>query len=104
MEKHLDEFVTRGYRIVEQGQYSSKVKEKDFGSAPVHGFTFLFAFLGAAILFDAIGLPSGAVWVFAIGANVVYLAYSWLTADEVIIMVDEEAEAETEAASTARPS
>lgn len=98
MEKSLDEFVTRDYRIIEQGQYSSKVKEKDFGSPPVHVFAFLFVFLGAAVLFGAAGLPSGAVWVVAFGSNAVYLAYSWLTADEVVIVVDESADHEAESA------
>ena len=89
MEKQLDEFVTRGFKIQEQGQHSSKVKEKDYGNAPVHVFTFLFSFLGASILFDATGLPSGGVWVVAIGAPLAYTAYSYLTAEAVLIQVDE---------------
>lgn len=38
------------------------------------------------------GPGSGGVWVVAILANVVYAAYSWLTAEEVIIKVEESAE------------
>lgn len=92
MEKELDEFVTRGYRITEQGQYSTKVKEKDFGSAPVHAFTFFFVLIGAVFVIDAAGLPDATPWVVAFGANAIYLAYSWLSAEEVVIMVDQETE------------
>lgn len=93
-EKLVDEFVTKGYKIDEQGQYSAKVKEKDWGSTPVHGFVFLFTFLGAAVLFDAAGASPGAVWVVAILANVIYAAYSRFTSEEIVIKVDEEADAE----------
>lgn len=92
-EKLVDEFVTKGYKINEQGQYSAKVKEKDWGSAPVHGFVFLFTFLAAAVLLDAAGASGGAVWVVAIIANVIYATYSWFTSEEIVIKVDEETDA-----------
>lgn len=92
MEKQVEEFVTKGYKIQERGQYSTKVKEKDFGSPPVHAFTFLFSLLGAAILFGTVGLPSGGAWVFAIAAVLAYTAYSWFTAEEVIISVEQDAQ------------
>lgn len=93
-EKLVDEFITKGYKIDQQGQYATKVKEKDWGSAPIHGFVFLFAFLVAAVLFDAAGLAAGGVWVVAILANVTYAAYSWFTSEELIIKVDESDDAE----------
>lgn len=89
-EKLLDEFITKGYKIQDQGQYSARVKEKDWGSIPVHGFVFLFMFLGAAVLFDAANVDAGAVWVVAILANVIYAVYSRFTADEVLIKVEED--------------
>lgn len=89
-EKLLDEFITKGYKIQDQGQFSARVKEKDWGSIPVHGFVFLFTFLGAAILFDAANVSASAVWVVAILANVIYAVYSRFTADEVVIKVAEE--------------
>lgn len=93
-EKVVDEFVTKGYKINQQSQYSAKVKEKDWGSAPVHGFVFFFTFIVAAVLFDAAGASSGGVWLVAILANVTYAAYSWFTSEEIIIKVDEEVDAE----------
>lgn len=93
-EKLVDEFVTKGYKIDQQSQYSAKVKEKDWGSAPIHGFVFLFTFVMAAVLFDAAGASAGGVWLVAILANVVYATYSWFTSEEIIIKVDEGADAE----------
>lgn len=88
-EKLVDEFVTKGYKIENRGQRSAKVKEKDWGSPPVHVFVFIFSLIAAAVVFDAAGAPSGGAWVVAILANVTYAAYSWFTAEEVIIRVDE---------------
>lgn len=93
-EKLVDEFVTKGYKIDQQSQYSAKVKEKDWGSVPVHGFVALFTFLAAAILFDAAGASAGGVWLVVIIANITYAAYSWFTSEEIIIKVDEQADAE----------
>lgn len=89
LERVIDDFVTKGYRIEQQSQYSAKVKEKDWGSPPVHGFVFVFTFLVAAVLFDAAEASAGGVWVVAILANVTYAAYSWLTSEEVVVKVDE---------------
>lgn len=90
MEIRVDDFLTRGYKIKQQGKYSTKMKKKDFGSAPVHGFTFFFSLLGAALFFNAAGLSAGGVWVVAILASLTYAAYSWLAAEEVIITVEED--------------
>lgn len=89
-EKVIDDFLTRGYKIQSQGQFSAKVKNKDYGSAPVHVFVFLFTLLASALLFDAAGLPAGGVWVVTILANVVYGTYCWFTAEEVVIKVAED--------------
>lgn len=88
MEKQVDDFVTMGYTIDQQGQHSTKVKEKDWGSPPVHGFVFFFVLIGAAAGADTIGLPAGGIWGVAILANVTYAAYSRYTAEEVVIKVD----------------
>lgn len=89
-EKLVDEFLTKGYKLKEQGQYSAKVKEKDWGRAPVHGFVFLFTFLVAAVLFQSAGLSSGGVWIVTILANVTYAVYSWFTSEEIVIKVNED--------------
>jgi uncharacterized membrane protein YoaK (UPF0700 family) len=90
LERSLDDFITRGYKVKDQGQFSARVKEKDWGSLPVHGFVFLFSFIAGAVVFDAADLGSGGVWVVAILAIVTYAVYSWLTADEVLLKVDED--------------
>lgn len=87
-EKLVDEFITKGYKIDEQGQYSTKVKEKDWGSAPVHAFVFLFSFLAGAVLLDAAVGSGGAAWVIAVLAIVTYAAYSRFTSEEIVIKVD----------------
>lgn len=87
-EKLVDEFMTKGYKIQQQSQYSAKVKEKDWGSAPVHVFVFIFSFLGAALLLGAAGASGGGAWVVAVLANVVYAVYSWFSSEEVVIKVD----------------
>lgn len=89
-EQLIDEFITRGYKVKQQGQYSAKVKEKDWGSLPVHGFIFLFVFIAAAVVFDAAGVSTSGVWVSAILANVAYAAYSRVTGEEVVIKVEDE--------------
>lgn len=91
LERLLDEFMTRGYKITQQGERTAKVKEKDWGDIPIHGFLFLFAFIAGAMLFDAVGAPSGAVLVAAVAANLSYAAYSWYTAEEILIRVHEDA-------------
>lgn len=88
LEKEIDEFITRGYEIKEQGQYSAKVKKKDWGSAPVHGFLFLFSLIIAAVVVDQAGISGGVAWIVAIGASVGYALYSRLTAEEVIFKIE----------------
>jgi hypothetical protein len=90
LERELDDFITRGYKVKDQGQFSARVKDKDWGSLPVHGFVFLFSLIAAAVVFDAAGVSSAGVWIVAILANATYAGYSWFTADEVLLKVDED--------------
>lgn len=85
LERTIDDFMTRGYKVIQRGQYSAKVKEKDWGSAPIHGFVFIFAFIGSAVLLDAAGASAAGVWVVTILANIVYAAYSRFTAEQYLI-------------------
>lgn len=88
-EKLVDEFVTKGYKIQQQSQYTAKVKEKDLGSAPVHGFVFLFSLLAASVVLDAAGVGGGgAIWVGAFLANGTYALYSWFTSEEIMIKLE----------------
>lgn len=90
-EKMTDDFVTKGYTIKQQSRFSSKVKEKDWGSVEVHGFVFLFTLIASTILFSAANISSfGAIWVIAIIASIIYATYSWNTSEEVLIKVDED--------------
>lgn len=89
-EKVIDDFLTRGYKIQSQGEFSAKVKDRDFGSAPVHVFIFLFTLIASAVLFDAAGLPAAGVWVVTILANAAYATYSWFTAEEIVIKVTQD--------------
>jgi hypothetical protein len=99
MEKKVDELVTRGYKIKQQGRQSTRVKEKDWGEIPVHGFLFLFTLLGAAVLFSETNAPSGSVFLVAIAANLIYAAYCWSSAEEVIVKVENKSDEQTEQAS-----
>lgn len=90
LEKLTDEFVTKGYKIENRGEQSARVKDKDLGSAPVHGFVFLFALIGAAVLVDAAGITSSAAWVVAFLANALYGFYSWWTSEQVLIKIEDE--------------
>jgi hypothetical protein len=88
MERKVDDYVTRGYKIKQQGGRSTRLKEKDLGDAPAHGFIFLFTLLGSAFLFSAADVSVGSAWIVAIIASIVYTAYSWSSAEEVIIKVE----------------
>lgn len=89
-EKKVDELVTRGFKIKQQSEYTARLKEKDWGDLPIHGFVLIFTFIIAALLFDAANLPSGGVWVAVALANITYAGYSWFTAEEIIIKVTQD--------------
>jgi len=89
-DKLVDEFITRGYTIKEQGQFTAKVKEKDWGEVIVHVFVFFGALLVGAMIFSAANLAPGGIWLFALASNVIYGGYCRYTANTVIIKVDPE--------------
>lgn len=89
LERVLDDFVTKGYKIQRQGQYTAKVKEKDWGDITNHAFLALLTFIVGAITLYAAGASSAGVWVLVIVANLLYATHSWYTAEEVVIKVDE---------------
>jgi len=88
LEQTVDDFRTRGFKIKQRSQYSAKVKDKDWGDVPAHGFIFLLTLLAAAVLFNIASASASAAWLVALLANVLYASHSWLTADEVIIKVE----------------
>lgn len=90
LEKTLDEHITRGYEIEEQGQTSARVKENDWGSPTLHLFVFLFSLILGALLLDVVSQPTEGAWVIAVIANIVFAFYSHQTAEEIVFKVDGE--------------
>lgn len=72
MEKVIDDFITQGYKVKSQGERSTMMKEKDFGSGGMHLVVALLTIW----------------WTLGIG-NALYAAYKYFTADEVQIKVEE---------------
>lgn len=91
-DRAIDDFLTRGYSLKHQGEYTAKLKDRDWGDVHIHVFVFIFALVAAAVSFDAAELPPEGVWIVVILANVTYAVYSWLTAEEVIVKVVNERE------------
>jgi hypothetical protein len=89
MDRKVDDYRTRGYKIESRGEYSTKVKEKDWGELPVHGFLFLAVLIIGAIVVDLVSVTSGAAWVLAFLASASYAGYSWFTAEELLIKIDQ---------------
>lgn len=71
MEKVTDDFITQGYKVKSQGERSTMMKKKDFGSGAIH--------IIILILFGW--------WTLGI-ANGIYAAYKYFSADEVQIKID----------------
>lgn len=88
LEREVDDFTTRGFKIQQQSNQSARVKDTDWGDSVTHVFIFFFTLLGGAFLVDAVSGPAAAIWIIAFLANVVYAAYSRVTAEEVIIKVN----------------
>jgi hypothetical protein len=106
MEKSVDEFVTKGYTIKTQSAQSARVKKKDWGSAPVHGFVFFFTLIIAALVTLVISIAEadvGSALLVAIFTNVMYASYNRLTSDEVIIKVKSGSKPEPESESKPEP-
>lgn len=72
MEKVIDDFITQGYKIKSQGERSTMMKEKDWGSGAMHVIVLIF--LGW--------------WTLGI-ANALYAAYAYWTSEEVKIQIEE---------------
>lgn len=72
MEKSVDEFITRGYRVLSEGEASTRLKERDWGDAGTH--------LIIAVLTGW--------WTFGL-SNALYAIYSHVTAEEVVVKIDE---------------
>jgi hypothetical protein len=73
LDRSVEEFLVRGYEIREQGDDSTRMKERDWGDAPVH---VLLAVLTVW-------------WTFGL-ANALYAIYRRVTADEIEIRVETE--------------
>lgn len=79
MERAIDEFITRGYRLQSEGESSARLKEKDWGDGATHLFVALLT----------------AWWTFGL-ANAIYAIYAYVTADEVVIKIGTEDGDETD--------
>ena len=71
MDREIDEYVTRGYRIMSQGETSARLKERDWGDG------------GAHLIIAALS----AWWTFGL-SNALYAIYKYVTAEEVLITVE----------------
>jgi len=67
LEKVVDEYVEKGYKVKNSSQESATVKERTVGSWLIHLLLLIFT----------VGL-----------GNIVYLLYSWATADTVEINLE----------------
>lgn len=71
MERTTEDFLTRGYKIKQEGQESTMLKKKNWGSGGMH--------IVIAVL--------TAWWTLGVG-NVAYAIYKYLTAEEVQIKIE----------------
>lgn len=75
MEKVIDDFITQGYKIKNQGERSALMKKKNWGSGGMH--------IVVAVL--------TIWWTLGLG-NVAYAIYKYMTAEEVQIKIEEDLE------------
>lgn len=73
MERAIDEYMTRGYRVKSDGETNIRLKERDWGDAGTH-----------LILAAVTGW-----WTFGL-SNALYAVYSRATAEEVVIKLDDD--------------
>lgn len=85
----VDEYITKGYKLKEEGQYSAKLKEKDWGDAYVYIFLGIFSLILGAGVAEAAEADSSAAWIFFALVLVAYAGYSRLTAEEIIIKLED---------------
>lgn len=71
LETLVDEFITMGYRVVEEGETSTKLKKKEYGGGLAH-----------LIIFLVIGW-----WTFFL-ANIAYAIFKYYTGEEVLVKVE----------------
>jgi hypothetical protein len=71
MEQTVDDFITQGYQIKKQGERSTMMKKKTWGSGSGH------LVVGALTLW----------WTLGIG-NVIYAIYKHYTAEEVKVQIE----------------
>ncbi|WP_239641854.1 hypothetical protein [Haloterrigena salina] len=72
MEKVIDDFITQGYKIKNQGERSTLMKKKSWGSGGMH------VVVAVLTLWWTLGL-----------GNAAYAIYKYMTAEEVQIKIDE---------------
>lgn len=77
LERTVDEYITRGYRVESEGRDSTRLKDNDWGDAGTH-------------LIVAVGTVW---WTFGL-ANVLYALYRHATAEEVIVRIHDETRGE----------
>ena len=88
LEAELDDFITRGYVIKQQGEYSARVKKRTWGDLTTHAFIAFLVFLASAIVADAADLSGGVVWLAVAVAVASYAAYSRISAEEIDIRIE----------------
>jgi hypothetical protein len=72
MERTIEDFLTRGYKVKEKGKQSTMLKKKTWGSGGMH------IVIAVLTVWWSIGL-----------GNVAYAIYKYLTAEEVQIKIQE---------------
>ncbi|WP_408959821.1 hypothetical protein [Natrinema sp. 74] len=72
MERVIDDFITQGYKVKNQGERSTLMKKKTWGSGGTH------LIIGILTVW----------WTLGIG-NLAYAIYKYFTAEEVQIKVDD---------------
>ncbi|MDO5835804.1 MAG: hypothetical protein Q4P17_04785 [Methanobacterium sp.] len=71
-EELIDDYITLGYRVVTEGEGTTKMKKTQYGGIGAHILIFIFT-----------------VW-FTLGlANVAYAVYCYYTGDEVLMKISE---------------
>ena len=72
MERTVEDFLTRGYKIKDEGQESTMLKKKNWGTGGMH------VVIAVLTIWWTLGL-----------GNVAYAIYKYLTAEEVQVKVEE---------------
>jgi len=72
MESRVEDFLTRGYKVKDRGETSTRLKKKNWGSG------------GGHIAVAALTIW----WTFGVG-NVAYALYKYFTAEEVHVKVED---------------